>query len=322
MPVMTSHVSIIIPVYNEEAVIKTVINEVRAVLSGAGVPCEIIVVDDGSTDDSLNAALACNVRVFKHKRNCGYGAALKTGIISARHERIIILDSDGTYPVDKIPEIIAHLDSVDMAVGARTGENVHIPFLNGAAKWILIAIGQYITGRKIPDLNSGLRGFHKKEALHFLPLLPDGFSLTSSITVAMLSLGYNVEFIPINYYPRRKGKSKIRARNFFSFLILLIRLCILFNIRKLLYIFALLFLIAGGGVSAYNLAHIEYHALDVCVLNDLFAREALIFYLLSVILYVQGVVAGWFNIRLCTFKLKQGECIKQRLKSRFTEITI
>lgn len=207
--------SVIIPAYNEALGIAAVLADICQALSSLEIPWEIIVVDDGSRDqtgDLVTEACAGNsgIRLVQHRRNLGYGAALKTGIRQARYEWVCIADADGTYPADRIPVLLSTLrdHGSDMVVGARLGKQAAIPLVRRPAKWMIARLAEKVAGESIPDLNSGLRVFRKDVARRFFSLLPDGFSFTTTITLGMLINGYSVEYQPINYYAR-KGHSKI-----------------------------------------------------------------------------------------------------------------
>ena len=134
-------------------------------LNQKGIIYEIIVVDDGSTDDTQKNVRMTDVRLISHKENKGYGAALKTGIKAATYDNIITIDADGTYPSEAIPDLIENIDDYDMVVGARIGANVQIPLIRRPAKWFLKKLAEYLVGRKIPDLNSGLRLMKKLDIM-------------------------------------------------------------------------------------------------------------------------------------------------------------
>ena len=153
--------SIIIPAYNEEKAVGVVLRDLVEMLAATDMAYEIIVVDDGSTDQTAPVAESSGARVVRHSRNRGYGAALKSGIRAARYERIVICDADGTYPINRVPEMMAKLESADMIVGARVGQNVNIPIMRRPGKWLLRRLAEYITGQPIDDLNSGLRAFRR-----------------------------------------------------------------------------------------------------------------------------------------------------------------
>ena len=243
-----AEVTVIIPAYNEERAIATVLAELGEELAESCHEVEIIVVDDGSQDNT--AAIAGQqpgVTVLQHRKNRGYGAALKTGLRHAGNELICITDADGTYPNGRIPDLVARLEAerYDMVVGARVGDEVAIPLSRRPAKWLLGKLANYVAGEKIPDLNSGLRVFRRDVALRFGTILPDTFSFTTTITLAMLTNRYLVDYVPINYYAR-VGQSKIRpVQDTLNFLQLVWRIALYFAPLKLfLPLSALLFLVA------------------------------------------------------------------------------
>jgi glycosyltransferase involved in cell wall biosynthesis len=237
-------VSVVIPAYNERDAIAAVVDHVHAVLAGAGVAHEVIVVDDGSSDGTYELARAARARVLRHPSNRGYGAALKTGIRGARYDLMCIIDADCTYPVEELPRMIAVGADADMVVGARTGNEVHIPLLRRPAKYLLSVLANFLTGTKIPDLNSGMRVIRRALVLEYIDILPDRFSFTTTITLAGLCDGYRVEFVPIGYR-RRTGRSKLRPHDFLNFIILICRTMAYFRPLRMLVPVALV-LFAGG----------------------------------------------------------------------------
>ena len=151
---MTREISIVIPAYNEAGAIRPTLTALRDMVQSSNLSAEIIVVDDGSTDGTGDQVSAEEgVRLIRHRQNRGYGASLKTGIRQASNNIIVITDADGTYPIDKIPELVAEMGPYDMVVGARTGEAVHIPLIRRPAKLALNRLANYLSGVEIPDLN-------------------------------------------------------------------------------------------------------------------------------------------------------------------------
>ncbi|PWT82028.1 MAG: glycosyltransferase family 2 protein [Acidobacteria bacterium] len=225
---MLNSVSIVMPAFNEEMSVKGTINELRELLSHHGISAEFIVVDDGSHDDTAKQAKSAGARVIQHRSNRGYGASLKTGIAEASYDTIAITDADGTYPGRYLPQMLEELEHADMVVGARTGNDVHIPLIRRPAKWMLNRLANYVSGRKIPDLNSGLRVFRRDVVMQYFPILPDQFSFTTTITMAMLCDKYAVSYIPIDYR-KRSGRSKIVPWDAGSFAILILRIAMLFK---------------------------------------------------------------------------------------------
>lgn len=241
---MSQAVSIIIPAFNEQDGIGEVLDSIQQLIEARGIEAEIIVVDDGSTDQTAEVVASRNVRLVQHESNRGYGATLKTGIRNAKYDLMLITDADGTYPVEAIPVLLDAMGKCDMAVGARTGEHVKIPLFRRPAKRMLQMLANYLAQKDIPDLNSGLRVFRREIAERFYDLFPEGFSFTITITMAALTSNYRVKFVPIDYY-RRKGKSTIRpARDFMGFLSLIVRMTVYFNpLRVFLPASIILFLI-------------------------------------------------------------------------------
>jgi glycosyltransferase involved in cell wall biosynthesis len=213
MPLNNSQpgLSIIIPAFNEQESIAAVLAKVYHVMAQNKWLYEVIVVDDGSTDNTVAQVDPLQNRLLRHPQNRGYGASLKTGILHAHYPIIVITDADGTYPYDTIPELLDVFQNgeYDMVVGARTGKQVAIPFIRRPAKWAITRLAEFVSNQSIPDLNSGLRVFYRDTALQFADLFPNGFSFTTTITLALLSNGYLVKYLPINYHPR-VGRSKIR----------------------------------------------------------------------------------------------------------------
>jgi glycosyltransferase involved in cell wall biosynthesis len=217
-----------------------------------GVPVEILVVDDGSTDGTarvLERLMARNprLRVERHLANRGYGAALKTGFARASHQVVVITDGDGTYPENKIEELLARIDDgADMAVGSRTGADVNIPLVRRPAKAFLRMLASFLAGTPIPDLNSGLRAIRRELVLAYRPILPSGFSFTTTITLAALTNDHRVDYVPISY-AKRDGISKIRPiRDTIGFTALILRTVMYFNPLK---VFVPLALLIGLGLA-------------------------------------------------------------------------
>ena len=238
---MPNSVTVIIPAYNEEQSIGAVLDEIKSVLTNAGLNIPVIVVDDGSTDNTGGIAKSKGVTVIQHVENRGYGASLKTGIHRASSEFVIIMDADKTYPAQAIHQMIQYSDMYDMVVGARGWK----PSMRAFAKWCLVKLSNYLAETKIPDLNSGLRLIRKSIVERFWPILPNGFSFTTTITLAMICNGYAVKYIPIEYRAR-SGVSKIQpVRSTWQFLVLILRTMVYFNPLRV-FIPVGLFMIFGG----------------------------------------------------------------------------
>ncbi len=229
-------VSLVIPAYNEAGSIRGVTDELRALLDqDIELTYEIVIVNDGSADSTGDILdTITGIRVIHHQTNRGYGAALKTGIRAAQGPLIVITDADGTYPNERIPELVRYFTDTtsDMVVGARTGETVKIPLVRRPAKWVIRQLAAVVAGQAIPDINSGLRVFRRDLVMRFFSLLPNGFSFTTTITLGMLTNAYKVDYVPINYHARI-GQSKIKPiRDTLNFLILILRVSLYFEPLK------------------------------------------------------------------------------------------
>lgn len=258
-------VSIIIPAYNEKETIGGVLSEVEKVMKKSNWEYELIVVDDGSNDGTGRVAKRKGARLISHPSNRGYGASLKTGIRNAKNDLILITDADGTYPAKEIPRLLKEMKDYDMMVGARTGEEVRMPFFRRPAKFFLNRLAGYLSERKILDINSGLRAFKKEVALKYFHILPAKFSFTTTLTLAFLSDDYLVKYIPIDYHKRR-GRSKIRPlRDTWGFLLLIIRTVIYFNpLKVLLPLASFLFLL--GVVILFYSKFVLQQVMDITVI--------------------------------------------------------
>ncbi len=245
-------VSIIIPAYNEGETIGGVLSEVKEVMEKSNWGYKLIVINDGSSDGTGRIAEKKGARLISHPRNRGYGASLKTGIRNAKNDTILITDADGTYPAKEIPKLLKEMKDCDMVVGARTGEEVKMPFFRRPAKFFLNRLASYLSERKIPDINSGLRAFKKDIAQKYFHILPAKFSFTTTLTLAFLSDDYSVKYIPIDYRKRR-GRSKIKPlRDTWGFLLLIIRTIIYFNPLKVLLPVAFFLFLLGIVVLFYS----------------------------------------------------------------------
>ena len=251
---LMKQVSIVIPAYNEELAIESVIGEILEVCQKHEVSPEIIVVDDGSTDATARLAARAGASVLRHRSNRGYGAALKTGIVAASRDYVVITDADGTYPARHIPDLVAELERADMVVGARIGRDVRIPLIRRPAKFVLNKLANYLTNARIPDLNSGLRAFRREVVVQYFSILPDQFSWSTTITLAMHCDKYAVEYLPIDYR-ERTGQSKIVPWDAGSFLVLILRTAMLFRPIRIFLPIVLLCLLYGIIKMSIDLTH-------------------------------------------------------------------
>lgn len=218
--------SVIIPAYNEISSGLTVIKGLYGVI---GPNDEILVIDDGSTDDTAKLAREAGAIIISHPYNMGNGAAIKTGLRDAKGDIIITMDADCQHDPADIPRLLEHIDKYDMVVGARgKGQGAR-----GIANKIYNLLASYVTGRRVDDLTSGFRAIKADVAKRYIYLLPNGFSYPTTITLALMKSGYSVKYVPIEAR-QRIGKSKIRPiRDGIKFLNIILKITTLFSPFKI-----------------------------------------------------------------------------------------
>ena len=238
--------TIIVPIHNEREALREFLPELAEAASALA-PCEVLLVDDGSTDGSLSDFTPPEGwRVLRHRRCRGYGAAIKSAVREATGEWIAIIDADLTYHPRDLAALWDTRESCDMVVGARRQH--HDSTSRGAAKGFLRRLAQYLAGQRIPDLNSGLRLMRVSVLRSFLHLLPNGFSLTTTVTLAFMCNGYDVEYLDVDYRSR-VGASKIQpGRDPGRFLMLIVRTVLFFNPLKVLAPISLILFLAAVAV--------------------------------------------------------------------------
>ncbi|HEX3702225.1 MAG TPA: glycosyltransferase family 2 protein [Vicinamibacterales bacterium] len=267
--------SVVIPAYNEAAAVGPLVSALRA----AGAWREILVVDDGSTDDTAAQAAAAGARVIRHPYNKGNGAAVKTGIRQAAGDFVLIMDADGQHqPADAI-RLVSHLRTFDLVIGARS-PHTQATAARRAGNGVLNAIASYLTEQPIPDLTSGFRAARRGCLVEFLHLLPNGFSTPTTTTLAFMKAGYSVRFEPIDA-AQRTGASKIRlGQDGVRFLLILLKVITIFSpLRIFLPISALSF--ALGAAYALWTIFTQSHITNSSVLLILF----------SVVIFLVGLVS-------------------------------
>jgi glycosyltransferase involved in cell wall biosynthesis len=270
-----SATSVIIPAFEEGPAVADVI---RA-LTAAAAWKEIIVVDDGSNDDTATHAVAAGARVIRHPYNKGNGAAVKTGVRQASGDWILILDGDGQHDADDARRLVSWLGDYDLVVGARR-RDTQATKARGLGNALLNALASYLAGRRIPDLTSGFRAARRQCVVEFLHLLPNGFSTPTTTTLAFLRAGYNVRFESVDAR-QRTGASKIRfARDGTRFFLILLKVITLFSPLK---IFAPLSAAALALGIAYGIWTVVYSAR--------IANGAVLLLMFGVMVFLVGLVS-------------------------------
>jgi prepilin-type N-terminal cleavage/methylation domain-containing protein len=268
--------SIVLPAFNEGPAVGQTVKRIIAL----GLPdAEVMVVDDGSSDDTSKQAEAAGARVIRHPYNIGNGAAIKSGIRAARGEVIIFLDADGQHNPEEIPSLLAHISTHHMVVGARgKGSETHLH--RNLANFIYNNLASLLAGRKVHDLTSGFRIMRRSDALRFCDMLPNKFSYPTTSTLAFFRSGRSVKYVPIqtNY---RIGKSKIKLiHDGFEFLIIIMKIAMTFSpFRVFLPIASFLFFLGLGRYIYTYLTAGQFTNMSMLLMNT------------AVIVFMLGLIA-------------------------------
>jgi len=257
---MNPYVTIILPCYNEEGHVVAEVERIARAMDGSGYSYELLAIDDGSTDQTLAklheaAPRFPQLEIIPMPRNGGSGVVRRIGTQRARGQIVAWTDADMTYPNERIPELVQVLEKdpmVDQVVGARTSEQGTYKLLRVPAKWLIRKFAERLSGRRIPDLNSGMRVFRREVALPYLRLLPPGFSCVTTITLAFLSNNHEIQYVPIEY-AQRAGSSKFKfVSDAYRYILQILRMIMYFNPLKVLMPLALTLLGVGALKAVYD----------------------------------------------------------------------
>jgi glycosyltransferase involved in cell wall biosynthesis len=268
--------SIVLPARNEARSLENLLPRLRASQPSA----EIVVVDDGSTDDTAAICTAAGVRVVRHRYGMGNGAAIKSGARAAQGQLLVFMDSDGQHDPADIDRLVAGLDDgYDMVVGARQrGSQASIgrSWANRFYNWL----SSWMVGQPIADLTSGLRAVRADRFREFLHLLPNGFSYPTTITMAFFRAGYAVSYLPI-MAGKRIGTSHIRPlRDAVRFLLIIFKIGTLYSPLKIFLPISAAFFVLGSGYYAYTF--IEYSR---------FTNMSALLFITSILVFLIGLVS-------------------------------
>lgn len=271
-------VSVILPAYNEAPVIGRVLDRIAEVAPADG-SWEVIVVDDGSDDDTARIAEEHGARVVRQPYNKGNGAAVKSGLRAARGEKICLMDADGQHDPGQIATLLARLETHDLVIGTRSGGaggTMVRWFGNTVYNWL----ASYLSGRRIPDVTSGFRAARLAPMKEFIPLYPNGFSYPITSTLSLIKAGYSVGFEPINV-SKRVGRSKIRIlRDGAKFLMIALRIVSLFSPLRVFLPVSAVLLSTGVAYGLWNV-----------VLHSKIANGAVLLCLSSLFVFLIGLVS-------------------------------
>lgn len=269
-------ISIVIPVFNEALSLAKLLGEIRSL----GLPrAEIIVVDDGSSDGSAEAALQSGASVIRHPYNIGNGAAVKSGIRAARGRLIVLMDGDGQHKPEDIPKLLADASRYHMVVGARA-KGSKLRFHRYAANQLYNWLASYVTRFKIQDLTSGFRVLSRRDAWRFIDLLPNTFSYPTTLTLAFLRSGLTVKYVPIQTL-YRAGQSKISLiTDGIRFLLIITKIATLFSPFRVFLPVSVFFFLAGMANYLYTY-----------VTQGRFTNMSVFMFTTAVIIFMLGLVS-------------------------------
>lgn len=244
-------VTVVIPAFNEESTIATVIRGVQEHLPKA----RILVIDDGSSDQTAMVARNTGAEVISHPLNKGNGAAVKTALRFISGGFVAILDGDLQHDPQDLPQLVALLDRYDLVVGVRSFTRSNGSFLRNIGNILLRSLASFLAEQEIPDLTSGFRAFRHEVAAKFLHMYPNGYSFPSTSTLCFIMAGYSVGFVPIKVNVRPPHtESKLRPfRDGFRFLMFILRIITMANPNKIFFPAGLLMILAGIILTVRNL---------------------------------------------------------------------
>jgi glycosyltransferase involved in cell wall biosynthesis len=270
-----SAVSVVIPAMDEAASIGDVVTRLRALAPWR----EVLLIDDGSSDQTAERARSAGASVIRHPYNKGNGAAVKTGIRNATGEYVLIMDGDGQHPPEDALRIVTALGEFDLVIGARD-PSTQATTGRRAGNALLNQLASYLTGRPIPDLTSGFRGARTAYLREFIHLLPNGFSAPTTTTLAFIRAGYNVRFEPIEAR-QRSGSSHVRmARDGAKFFLILLKIITIFSPLRIFVPASIVSFVAG-----------LLYGLWTVVASGRIANGAVILIMFAVIVFLVGLVS-------------------------------
>jgi glycosyltransferase involved in cell wall biosynthesis len=286
--------SILVPAFNEADCIEKFLNDLKQALSDEKREYEIIVIDDGSKDDTFSIASRFpEVRIVRHPYNKGYGASVKTGVKEAVYEKIITIDSDGQHDPAHIPEMISLLDEYDLVAGARHG---YISGRRGFGNKFFCWLATYLTNIEVPDLTCGLKAFTKDKFTEFAHIFPNKSSLPSTTILSFAISGYDIKFVPIKDQPRIGGASKVTiVKDGMRFTVLILRMISLFNPMKVFTPLSIILFTLG----------LLWSIRTIIFSNSLTPTVAM-FFLGSIFVFMFGMLAG----QIAEIRLFQGKIYK------------
>ena len=289
-------VSVVIPVFNESQTIGDLVKKVQQRYPDF----EIVVIDDGSADNTAEVAADAGARVFIHPYNIGNGAAIKSGIRAATGDIFVFMDGDGQHNPEDIEEMLAHLPEFDMVVGAR-GKGSQASVGRGIGNRIYNWLGSYVSKFPIEDLTSGFRAVKAEIARSFLYLLPNTYSYPTTITLGVLRSGRSLKYIPITTQPRRKGSSNIRLlQDGVRFFMIIIRICTLYSPMRVFLPVSFVMFVLGTIRYAYSF-----------ITEGRFTNMSALLYVASIIIFMMSLISE----QICQMRFERRSLPRARRES-------
>ncbi len=282
------NLSVIIPVYNEAQTIGLLVKEIRSLYPGA----EVIVINDGSTDDTVAEATEAGGIVFSHPYNIGNGAAIKSGIRIASGEIFVFMDGDGQHDPADIAQLVQPIPEFDMVVGAR-GSGQQASFFRALGNRAYNRLASYVSSFSVKDLTSGFRAIRAEVAHRLLYLLPNAYSYPTTLTLSVLRSGRSVKYVAIDIKKRKRGKSKIKTtRDGLRFLLIILKICTLYSpFRIFLPVSIIMFLF---GLLNYIYTYVTRHS---------FTNMSALLFTTSVLVFMLGLVSE----QICQMRFERSE---------------
>jgi glycosyltransferase involved in cell wall biosynthesis len=293
-------VSVIIPVYNEGKTIADLVAKIKSRYPDF----EIIVIDDGSSDNTADAAQKAGARVYSHPYNIGNGAAVKSGIRVAAGDIFVFLDGDGQHDPEDIAELLRYFPQYDMVVGARSmGDQASLgrALGNKAYNWF----ASYVAKFPIKDLTSGFRAVKSNIAKSFVYLLPNTYSYPATITLGVLRGGMSVKYVPIKMRKRKTGKSNLKiVHDGVRFFMIITKICTLYSpMRVFLPVSFLMFML---GISNY---------LYTYIMRSRFTNMSVFLFVTGIIIFMMSLISE----QICQMRFERRATDRPVLKAKSSE---
>ena len=287
-------VTVIIPAYNEAKSIQGVLSELFSLYPDF----EIIVINDGSTDNTAMAAANAGAIVYSHPYNIGNGAAIKTGIREASGDIIVFMDADHQHDPSDIKKLLKFISEFDMVVGARRNTRGQANLFRWFGNTIFNRLASFVAKFPVEDLTSGFRAIKADIARNMAYMLPNSYSYPTTLTLSVLRSGFSVKYVPINVKKRKKGKSKIRLfEDGVRFFMIIVKICTLFSpMRVFLPVSFFLFLL---GFGRYIYTFWAYGT---------FTNMSALLFIAAIIIFMMGLVSE----QICLMRYDRSEGINEK----------